>query len=100
MVSPIANETRFSSGSMVISAVIVFLRIGSSEYSVNAMIAGTVPSPNKGIINASNASDGIVCINPATYKTALDAPGFGKTITPNGIPMAQPTKTAIPVRTR
>ena len=52
--------------------VYVFLKIGNNAYTTNAIIAGTRPIPNIGIINPNNANDGMVCNIAAIFITTSD----------------------------
>ncbi|SCU55014.1 Uncharacterised protein [Staphylococcus aureus] len=49
-----------SDGSTSLIPVYVFLKIGNNAYTTSAIIAGTRPIPNKGIIKPNNANDGMV----------------------------------------
>ncbi|CAC6996678.1 Uncharacterised protein [Staphylococcus aureus] len=57
---PIPLAASMSDGSTSLIPVYVFLKIGNNAYTTSAIIAGTRPIPNKGIIKPNNANDGMV----------------------------------------
>ncbi|CRG03233.1 Uncharacterised protein [Streptococcus pneumoniae] len=69
---PIPFAASTSDGSTSFTPVYVLRNIGKSAYTTSAMIAGNRPIPNNGIINPSNANEGIVCSIAAIFMTISD----------------------------
>ncbi len=69
---PIPFAASIRDGSTSLMPVYVFLKIGNNAYTTNAIIAGTRPIPNIGIINPNNANDGMVCNIAAIFITTSD----------------------------
>ena len=67
---PLAASTKDGSTSSI--PVYVLRNIGSKAYTTKAMIAGTRPIPNIGIIRPNNAREGIVCNTAAIFITISD----------------------------